>query len=130
MNQSYLETIFPGCNGLKELPQSFAIITACNPMDEHLPKSENENRNQKLLSILGVRGKTIAPIIGSSPDRTHQEPSFLAHCSRKESIELGKMFRQRAIFWVNEDKLEIIECSTGLIHFAGSFRERTRIDNP
>ena len=82
-------------------------------MDLPLSKDENKKRNLEMFQILSDKGKTIHPDYGSSPTETHQEPSFLVHCSRKEGLELGLTFEQRAIFWVNGDQLEIIECSTG-----------------
>ena len=105
---------------------TFAILTACNPMDLPLSKDENKKRNLEMFQILSDKGKIFTRITGSSPDRAHQEPSFLVHCSRKEGLELGLTFEQRAIFWVHGDQLEIIECSTGMAHAAGSFRNRIR----
>ena len=126
MNENYFNTLFLGLPKTEKLPVTFAILTACNPMDLPLSKDENKKRNLEMLQILSDRGKTFARITGSSPDRAHQEPSFLVHCSRKEGLELGLTFEQRAIFWVHGDQLEIIECSTGMTHGAGSFRNRIR----
>ena len=126
MNDKYFETIFLNFDKADELPETFAVLTACNPMDQPLGNEENKERNLELLQSLGDRGKTFALITGSSPDHSHQEPSFLVHCSRQDAVKLGATFSQRAIFWVNADQLEIIECSTGITHSAGSFRKRTR----
>lgn len=126
MNEKYFETIFLNCVKADELPETFAVLTACNPMDQPLGNEENKKRNLKLLHILGGWGQTFARITGSSPDHSHQEPSFIVHCSRRDALELGVMFSQRAIFWVNADQLEIIECSTGITHSAGSFRNRIK----
>ena len=126
MNENYFNTLFLGLPKAEKLPVTFAILTACNPMDLPLSKDENKKRNLEMLQILSDRGKTFARITGSSPDRAHQEPSFLVHCSRKEGLELGLTFEQRAIFWVHGDQLEIIECSTGMAHVVGSFRNRIR----
>ena len=88
MNERYFETVFLNCDNADELPESFAVLTACNPMDQPLGKDENKKRNQELLQILGGWGKTFARITGSSPDHSHQEPGFLVHCSRQDALEL------------------------------------------
>ena len=126
MNKNYFNTLFLGLPKGEKLPVTFAILTACNPMDRPLSKDENKKRNLEMLQVLSDRGKAFIRITGSSPDRAHQEPSFLVHCSRQEGLELGLTFEQRAIFWVHGDQLEIIECSTEKAHAAGSFRNRIR----
>ena len=126
MNENYFNTLFLGLPKDEKLPLTFAIVTACNPMDLLLSKDENDKRNLEMLQFLSDRGKTFTRITGSSPDSDHQEPSFLVHCSRQEGLELGLIFEQRAIFWVRGDQLEIIECSSGMAHTAGSFRNRIR----
>jgi len=130
MNEKYFDTHFLGLGKTDELPLTFAILTACNPMDQPLGKNENKKRNLELIQILSDTGKTFARITGSSPDQSHQEPSFLVRCSRQEALKLGTRFDQRAIFWVNDDQLEIVECSTGISHSAGSFRNRTKKEKP
>ena len=124
MNDKYLKTVFLECEPSDEFPESFAIVTACNPMDQILSQADNEKRNQNLLDILNSHGQYVCAIIGSSPDLTHQEPSLIMHASGPEALELGISFGQRAIFWVSKDLLEIIECSTGKRHPVGSFRKR------
>ena len=126
MNKNYFNTLFLGLPKGEKLPVTFAILTACNPMDRPLSKDENKKRNLEMLQVLSDRGKAFIRITGSSPDRAHQEPSFLVHCSRQEGLELGLTFEQRAIFWVRGDQLEIIECSTEKAHAAGSFMNRIR----
>ena len=113
VNDKYLKTVFLECEPSDEFPESFAIVTACNPMDQILSQADNEKRNQNLLDILNSHGQYVCAIIGSSPDLTQQEPSLIMHASGPEALELRISFGQRAIFWVSKDLLEIIECSTG-----------------
>ena len=126
MNDKYLKTVFLECEPSDEFPESFAIVTASNPMDQILSQADNGKRNQNLLDILNSDGQYVGAIIGSSPDLTHQEPSLIMHASRPEALDLGIRFGQRAIFWVSKDLLEIIECATGESHPVGSFRKRIR----
>ena len=126
MNNKYFETVFLKLEQTDEFPESFAIVTACNPMDQIFSQADNGKRNQNLLDILNSHGQYVGAIIGSSPDLTHQEPSLIMHASRSEALDLGIRFGQRAIFWVSKDLLEIIECASGESHPAGSFRKRIR----
>ena len=130
MNDKYFDTVFLVCEPVDKFPESFAIITACHPMDHILSQAENRKRNQELIDILKTRRLYAGSIIGSSQDLSHQEPSLIVHASRAESLELGIQFEQRAIFWVSNDLLEILECSSGNRHPVGSFRKRIKEIEP
>lgn len=126
MNVKYFGTVFITSQTSDQFPTNFAILTACNPMDKMLSQDENLIRNMQLLEILNSNGHYSEKITGSSRDLSHQEPSLITDISRGEALKLGSMFEQRAIFWVAKDFLEIIECSTGIAHSAGSFRKRLK----
>ncbi len=130
MNEKYFDTVFIDAAPTNGFPESFAILTAFNPMDRILNQDENTKRNQHLLGILKLQGHYGGTIIGSSPDFTHQEPSLIAEAPKVKGLELGLQFNQRAIFWISKDCLEIIECSTGITHDAGSFRKRITKNQP
>ncbi len=130
MNEKYFDTVFIDAAPTNGFPESFAILTAFNPMDRILNQDENTKRNQHLLGILKLQGHYGGTIIGSSPDFTHQEPSLIAEAPKVKGLELGLKFNQRAIFWISKDRLEIIECSTGITHEAGSFRKRITKHQP
>jgi hypothetical protein len=126
MNEEYFDTVFLFSGIIEKAPHSFAILTACNPMDHLLSLDENKMRNLRLFRTLCNLGKSITPIIGSSPDHSHQEPSFVVYCSQGEAKKIGKEFQQKAFFWVCNDQLNIIDCTTGMIYPAGLFSERIR----
>ena len=91
-------------------------------MDVQLSDQENELRNQKLYDK--TRNKIFLNVIGSSPDQSHQEPSFALTCSIKEAIQMGKEFEQRAVFYVREGMLNLIECSSEKCEEMGNFEDR------
>tara|TARA_Y100001933_G_C18763447_1_gene465010 strand:+ start:219 stop:623 length:405 start_codon:yes stop_codon:yes gene_type:complete len=124
MNEKYFDTVFLDAVAANAFPESFAILTAFDPMDQILSQEENTKRNRHLLGILKSQGYYRGTIVGSSEDFTHQEPSLIAEAPKAKAIKLGLEFDQRAIFWINKDRLEIIECATGIAHCAGSFRKR------
>ena len=122
MNPEYDNTVFLLPEVPAVWPNDFAIITAYNPMDHKLPDSENIRRNQQLAEW--AEPKIYIKLIGSSPDRTHQEASFAVECSLKEAIEIGEQFNQRAIFYIRGENLELVECSSGKNKQLGKFIER------
>ena len=122
MNPEYFKTIFLISQMPESWPGEFAIITGNNPMDVQLSDQENDLRNQKLYDK--TRNKIFLNIIGSSPDRSHQEPSFALTCSIKEAIQMGKEFEQRAVFYVRKGMLKLIECSSEKCEEMGNFEDR------
>ena len=122
MNPEYDNTVFLLPEVPAVWPNNFAIITAHNPMDQKLTDSENIKRNQQLAEW--AEPKIFIKLIGSSPDRTHQEASFAGEYSLKEAIEIGEQFNQRAIFYIRGENLELVECRSGKSKMLGKFSER------
>ena len=122
MNPEYFKVIFLILEVPDKWPENLAIITASNPMDEKLSQEENLWRNKKLLSKFG--DNIFFPLSGCSPDFSHQEQSFALKCSLEEGLEIGKEYNQRAIFYVKNDNLELLECKTPISHQLGKFSER------
>ena len=111
MNPEYEHTVFILTEFPSIWPDEFAIITAYNPMDKKLSDGENRKRNQELTNW--AKEKAFIDLIGSSPDRTHQEQSIGVTFTLKEAIEVGLRFNQRAIFYVKNGNLELVECNSG-----------------
>ena len=125
MKKAYFETIFLLKPRLESLPAEFCIITACNPMDRILSEDENLTRNKQLHSMIERSGNECLEIIGMSPDRAHQEPSFITSANFDDCLKWAKLFDQRAIFAVVIDQLEIISCSPPHTKYpSGLFSER------
>lgn len=127
MNENYKNTIFLLERIPKLLPDYFAIITAYNPMDRQLSKVENKKLNNALLKKIENFNEEIIPIIGSSLDLTHKEPSYLVKVALNKGIETAQFFNQRAIFWAKYDKLYLIDCSSREKTPIGSFSERMKL---
>lgn len=88
----------------------FAIITAYNPNGELLNLQENKKLNN-LLKRQITQYESIA-IIGSSPDFSHQEPSFALNVELSKAVDIATQFQQNAIFWVTGGEVFIV--SAGL----------------
>ena len=126
MNEDYFKTIFIVKDGVIQFPDSFAILTACNPMDRELSDKENKLRNREMRSLLAEEELDYSELVGSSPDGSHQEPSFAVSCKLEDAIDWANRFEQRAIFWIEENQLQIIASENGDRFQLGPFRERIR----
>ncbi len=58
----------------------------------------------------------------------HQEPGFAVwDLALEEALEIGREFRQDAIFWVGADnRIEVVSCQDGERRHFGLWSERIR----
>ena len=124
MNQNYFGVVFQAVESISNVIMPFAIVTAHNPMDMRLDEFKNNERNEILRKDLLQSNLIHREIIGCSEDHTHQELSFVVKCKLKQAIQMGNKFEQRAIFWVEENKLQIVDCKTLKSYDLGSFKKR------
>ena len=102
MNENYLDTVFSlPKSSMTDIPDSFAIVTAYNPMDKILSIEHNEARNLSLKEDVKKLGLVARAIIGRSTDGTHQEASLMIMCTQILALELANQYDQRAIFWID-----------------------------
>ena len=111
--QEYLQTIFIAEESpIGGWPESFAIITACNPFS----KSEREKDDKSSFDLsehLSTRGLNNQKVTGASRDLMHQEPSFAVWgISLEEALEVGRTFHQNAIFWIERGQIDVVSCTT------------------
>ena len=126
MNPEYSKTIFLISKEPESWPDEFAIITAHNPMDLKLSDYENSLRNEKLLK--SIDSNVFLELSGSSPDHSHQEASFAFVSKIQEAVDIGKEFQQKAIYYVKDGNLKLVECCTGKIEELGNFNDRLSLD--
>jgi len=126
MNPEYSKTIFLISKEPESWPDEFAIITAHNPMDLKLSDYENSLRNEKLLK--SIDSNVFLELSGSSPDHSHQEASFAFISKIQEAVDIGKEFQQKAIYYVKDGNLKLVECCTGKIEELGNFNDRLSLD--
>ena len=125
MNPNYFKVVFIH-NRIKVFPRTFGIITAYNPKDQSLTVAQNQNRNKLLKVQISHQLKMLGEIVGSSIDKTHQEPSFGTECKLPELLKLGRKFEQNAVYWIEEDSLFLLDCNHSKKYTMGSFRKRVR----
>ncbi|MEP4079737.1 DUF3293 domain-containing protein [Haloferula sp.] len=107
------------------LPGEFAIITGYNPMDEASSDEENLQADRQLRDHLENKGLAHFRVTGQSPDGSHREPGWAISMIRAEAVELARCFRQRALWWIEDGELLIIDGDSGSSDPIGRFSDRT-----
>jgi hypothetical protein len=108
-------------------PEKYSVLTACNPMSGG-ERGEDSTDMTRLRKHLSRRGFKRHPVVGASPDWTHQEASFAVwDMSLEEALEIGREFRQQAVFWVEGGRIEVVSCDTGERECVGLWEERFRL---
>jgi len=128
MNPAYRTARFRCAIGPDEIPATaFAIITACDPLDQVRSDEANRRADAGLRADLELRGWWHFRVIGGSPDFQHQEPGWGAVTgSLDQAIALGRRWAQAAVFWVENDVLNLVDCASGSVEPLGSWSARTR----
>ena len=117
----YLNTVFK-CN--EELPNQFVIISAYNPLGRLAPTARNLHQDATLKSMLDSQGYESWRIIGQSQDAQHQEPSWAVNVSLAEGKRIAKIFRQDAIYLVQDNLLVVHDCDSDASQSLGDFNSR------
>jgi hypothetical protein len=124
----FLQTIFI----VKKPPENFwegefAVITACNPLTSG-GRDSDAVETAKLRKLFSRRGLKKHRVMGASPDWSHQEPGFaVLGLALEEALEIGREFRQDAIFWVGGDgRIDVLSCVDGERCEVGLWSERIR----
>ena len=105
-------------------PSRFAIVTAWNPMDEVIPHALNQARDRQLQRMLETLDPQLCRITGCSPDLVHREPGWGFRADLETALAIAREFRQRALWWVENDRLNLVSCGDPAPQPMGSFRAR------
>lgn len=124
----YLQTFFIAKEKPDSVwPEKFAVVTACNPMSsgDREDDSAATIRLRKHISRIGHKRYRVT---GASPGWSHQEASFAVwNLTLDEAVAMGREFHQRAVFWVERGRIEVVSCETGERKFVGLWEERFRL---
>ena len=127
MNPAYLDTVFD-LETHDQVPQVFVVITAYNPKGRAAPPSRNLHQDQTLRTVLERRGALPFRVTGRSVDGKHQEPGWGATLDLKTGFEIGKMFKQEAIYHIKDDELTLHSCDGQQLEHLGSWSERVNLE--
>ena len=89
---------------------SFAIITAYNPKGKNLSPSQNGLLDKQLQRHILRLQYPYRALIGASADRGHMEKSWAVSLDKVTAVELGRVFNQNAIYFVDNDELYLVPC--------------------
>lgn len=105
---------------------SFAIVTAHNPLGSKLTPCQNRLLDRALQRKILEYRSPYRSLIGAAPDLSHMEKSWAVFIDKEQALELGREFRQLAIYYVNNGFLSLISCSKNAIKEVdiGAFHHR------
>lgn len=130
MIPEYFETCFrlTAAAAGEAWPREFGIVSAYATTGERWSDERNQAADRELEAELERQGIQRRRLIGFSPTTEHAEPSWAVELSFDATCDLGLRFRQDAIYYVRNERLNLSYCDDrrGLIE-VGLFRERLRI---
>ena len=126
MNPAYLDTVFD-LETHYQVPQAFVVITAYNPKGRTAPPSRNLHQDHTLRAVLENLGASPFRVTGRSLDGKHQEPGWGATLDLKTGFEIGKMFKQEAIYHIQSNQLTLHSCDGQQVEQLGSWSERINL---
>lgn len=123
----YKETHF-SASEWQGAPEEFAIISAYATTGETWSEKENSVADRKLKNTLRDKSDWHMRITGYSPASGHSEPGWAAALDFQKACDIGKHFKQDAIYFVKNNKLYVSYCDArrALVP-VGRFSERLHI---
>jgi Protein of unknown function (DUF3293) len=92
------------------LPESFCIVTACNPEGRTIPEQENGERTDAFRKQLAKLGYDHFPVTGFDAHSTNEEAGFGIVCEVEEAYAMGNEYLQEAIFHVHRGQVSLVAC--------------------
>lgn len=125
MHAEYFETRFRTGTLEDDWPTRFAVVTAFATTGELWTADENVAADAALLDELRAAGIWHRRVTGYSPATGHAEPGWAADLPFEAACDMGRRFRQDAIYWIDGDDLFVSHCDDRRLPVpVGRFRER------
>ena len=96
----------------KSLPENFSIITGYATTGESWTEEKNKQADNELFEHLLSMGCSPLRITGFSPESGHNEPGWAVDLDCEVACDIGKKFKQDAIFVVQGKTLYLLKCGT------------------
>lgn len=87
---------------------NFAIISAQNPAGTVKNPYLNLRLNKEFEAFLHQQRLPYRSVIGSSPDLSFQEKSWIVMCDKPHAVSLARHFHQNAIYWIEQGNLYLV----------------------
>ena len=94
-------------------PADFAIVTAHDPEGVVTSPEQNVAADDSLASELRAAGYRLHRITGGSVDGVHLEPGWGVPIDLPGAVELGRRYRQLAVFVVRGRVVSLVDCTDG-----------------
>jgi hypothetical protein len=94
-------------------PADFAIITAYDPEGRTASAADNVAADARLEAELRDAGFCLHRLTGGSADGIHLEPGWGVPIGLPGAVELGRRYRQVAVFYVRAGVLTLVDCEDG-----------------
>lgn len=114
MNPAYRHARFRAELPHGGLPESFCVVTACNPDGRTIADEENEKRTEALREQLVGLGLDHFPVTGFDANSPHQEAGFGLVCDHPQAYAMGQAWRQEAIFRIHRGRVSLVSCGEGM----------------
>lgn len=88
--------------------QTFAILTAHDPLGRDLTPEENRERQKTLESALATEGVHFVRVDACSTDREHCECSLAIDIDQDRAVVIATEYEQMAIFWYDGDSMWLV----------------------
>jgi len=126
MNPAYFETHFRTEPEVNDWPAAFAILTGYATTGEVWTDQANQAADRALEEELCGTAAWLRRITGYSPKTDHCEPGWAVEIGLDAAIDIGRRFRQDALYYVTGDSLRVTSCNSGpsQSQLVGGFRER------
>jgi hypothetical protein len=105
--ESYKTSIFL-CHQALKCDVDFAIVSAQNPAGTTEHPYLNLRRDNELQAYLNQQRLPYRSVIGSAPDLSFQEKSWIVLCDKSCAVQLAVRFEQNAIYWVEQGELFLV----------------------
>ena len=106
-------------------PERFAVVTAHNPDGLLVEPAANDAADEALRAAIEKRGLTHFRVTGGSRDEQHREPGWgFSPATPRLAQELSLSFRQVAFFWVENDRVSLVDSRHGDLTDLGIWQER------
>ncbi|MCC2608046.1 DUF3293 domain-containing protein [Planctobacterium marinum] len=94
-----------GCK--PDLPDGF-IISACNPESKVCSAQQNRIKSEKLQRYFASHSLVHQSLLVGDADFDWVEPSFWADINEKQAINLAALYRQNAIYQIQQSELLLV----------------------
>jgi hypothetical protein len=91
-----------------------AIIAPCATTGEIWPEKRNRAADLELENELRGTGRWVRRLTGYDPETGHAEPGWAVEIGFQEALDLGRRFRQDAIFWISANRVWVAKCASDL----------------